>query len=80
MRALLLSREKEILMADVKFAAGQHVSLVDARTFSASAPQGVYRVVSAMPLVMGEQSYRVRSDTETHDRVVEESRLQAAGL
>jgi hypothetical protein len=67
-------------MADVKFASGQHVSLVGARSFSASAPQGVYRVVSALPKETGPQQYRVRSDGETHDRIVDEVRLEAVGL
>jgi hypothetical protein len=67
-------------MAVVKFAAGQHVSLLGARTFSASAPKGVYRVVSALPREQGPQTYRVRSDGENHDRIVEESRLEAVGL
>lgn len=64
-------------MADVKFAAGQHVSLVGARSFSASAPRGMYRIVAAMPITTGPQQYRVRSDGETHDRIVEETRLEA---
>lgn len=67
-------------MADVKFAAGQHVSLVGARTFSASAPKGVYRIVAALPKEGGLQRYRVRSDREMHDRIVDEARLQATGL
>ena len=67
-------------MADVKFAAGQRVSLVGARTFSASAPQGVYRIVGVLPRESGPQTYRVRSDGETHDRVVEEARLAAEGI
>lgn len=67
-------------MADVKFAAGQRVSLVGARSFSASAPRGIYRVVAALPASAGPQQYRVRSDGETHDRVVDEVRLEAVAL
>ncbi len=67
-------------MANAKFAAGQHVSLVGARSFSARAAHGVYRIVSALPKEGGAQTYRVRSDGETHDRVVEEGRLEATGL
>jgi hypothetical protein len=67
-------------MADVKFAAGQRVSLVGARSFSASAASGVYRVVSALPKETGPQQYRVRSDGETHDRIVDEVRLEAVAL
>ncbi len=67
-------------MANLKFAAGQCVWLVTARTFSTSAPKGVYRIVGALPRERGPQTYRVRSDGETHDRVVEEARLEAVGL
>lgn len=67
-------------MADVKFAAGQRVSLIGARSFSASAPQGVYRVVVALPMEGSAQRYRVRNDGETHDRIVDEERLQAVSL
>jgi hypothetical protein len=67
-------------MADVKFAAGQRVSLVSARSFSASAASGVYRVVSALPKEAGPQQYRVRSDGETQDRIVDEVRMEAVGL
>lgn len=63
-------------MADIKFSAGQRVSLVGERSFSASAPRGVYRVVAALPRETGPQQYRVRSDGETHDRVVDEVRLE----
>jgi hypothetical protein len=67
-------------MADMKFAAGQHVSILRERSFAASAPKGVYRVVAALPIEMGQQRYRVRSDGETHDRIVDEVRLEAVGL
>jgi hypothetical protein len=67
-------------MANSKFAAGQHVALVGVRSFSASAPKGVYRVVGVLPNDAGPRQYRVRSDGEMHDRVVEESRLEAVGL
>lgn len=64
-------------MAKVKFAAGQRVSLVGARSFSAGAASGGYRVVAALPKETGPQQYRVRSDGETHDRIVDEVRLEA---
>ena len=67
-------------MADVKFVAGQHVSIMRGRSFAVSAPSGVYRVVAALPKEMGQQRYRVRNDGETHDRIVDEMRLQAVGL
>lgn len=71
---------KDYFMADIKFAAGQRVSLVGARSFSASAPQGAYRVVAALPKERGPQQYRVRSEGEAHDRIVDEVRLEAALL
>ncbi len=64
-------------MAHTKFAAGQRVALVGERTFGA--PRGVYRVVTALPLEAGPQQYRVRSDTEMHDRIIDEIRLEALG-
>lgn len=66
-------------MANVKFA-GQHMSLVGARSFSANAPKGVYRVVAPLPKERGPQQYRVRSDGEFHDRIVDEVRLEALGV
>jgi hypothetical protein len=80
MARLFRDQHKGSLMADVKFAAGQHVSLVGVRSFSVSAPRGVFRIVSALPKDSGPQQYRVRSDGEAHDRVVEESALEATGL
>ncbi|MBL8537287.1 MAG: hypothetical protein JNM59_07765 [Hyphomonadaceae bacterium] len=64
-------------MAGFKFTAGQHVSLVGAQSFSAGAPRGFYRIVTALPKGAGPQQYRVRSDGEAHDRVVDEVRLEA---
>ncbi|HYD74327.1 MAG TPA: hypothetical protein VEF55_14415 [Candidatus Binatia bacterium] len=67
-------------MADVKFVAGQHVSILRGPSFAAGGPRGVYRIVAALPKEMGQQRYRVRSDGETHDRIVDEVRLEAVGL
>jgi hypothetical protein len=67
-------------MAGFKFAAGQRVALVGERTLSASAPRGIYRIVSVLPNDRGPQQYRVRSDGETHDRIVDEVRLEAVAL
>lgn len=62
-------------MARTKFATGQRVSMLGTRTpFSSS---GMYRIVSVLPKENGPQQYRVRSDGETHDRVVDEVRLEA---
>jgi hypothetical protein len=62
-------------MAQAKFGAGQRVSIV--RSGSFSAPSGVYRIVSVLPLERGPQQYRVRSDSETFDRIMDEVRLEA---
>lgn len=43
-------------------------------------PGGMYRIVRALPLESGQQQYRVRNDSETFDRIVDESRLEPAGL
>jgi hypothetical protein len=67
-------------MTYAKFAAGQRVALVGARSFSTGAPRGVYRIVAALPKETGPQQYRVRSEGEAHDRVVDEVRLEAAPL
>jgi hypothetical protein len=67
-------------MAEVKFAAGQHVSIVHGPSFAVGAPRGLYRVVAPLPKEMGQQRYRVRCDGETHDRIVDEVRLEATGL
>jgi hypothetical protein len=63
-------------MTSTKFGAGQRVSILRSGAFSA--PGGTYRVVRALPLESGPQQYRVKNDTETFDRVMDESRLEAA--
>lgn len=65
-------------MARTKFAPGQRVALVGARTVLA--PRGVYRIVTALPKENGPQQYRVRKDDEPHDRIVDEVRLEAVVL
>jgi hypothetical protein len=65
-------------MAEHKFAAGQRVSIVP--SFAAGAPKGVYRIVAALPKQWGAQQYRVRAEGETHDRIVDEARLEALAL
>jgi len=61
-------------MARTKFGAGQRVSIMRSGAFSA--PEGVYRIVTALPLEGGAQRYRVRNDGEAFDRVLDESRLE----
>lgn len=62
-------------MAHAKFAAGQRVALVGERTYGA--PRGAYRIIAALPREHGPQQYRVRSDGEQHDRILDEVRLEA---
>jgi hypothetical protein len=66
---------KGIFMSQTKFSAGERVSI--ARGASVGAPAGQFRVVSALPLGVGPQQYRVRSETEQFDRIVDEPRMQA---
>lgn len=65
-------------MAQTKFSAGQRVSVLRGAGFGA--PPGVFRIVSALPREDARpQQYRVRSDGENFDRIVEETRLESAG-
>lgn len=66
-------------MTGAKFAAGQSVSLVGVRSFSAGAAPGLYRIVTALPKENGPRQYRVRSDGEMYDRIIDEVRLEAIG-
>ena len=59
-----------------KFGEGQRVSILRSGAFAA--PGGTYRVVRAMPLETGRQQYRVKNDGETFERIMDESRLEAA--
>lgn len=65
-------------MANAKFGTGQRVSIL--RSGSFSAPTGTYRVVRALPQERGPRQYQVRSETENFDRIMDESRLEAAHL
>jgi hypothetical protein len=62
------------MMAQTKFGAGQRVSVIRSGAFSA--PSGSYRIVTALPNDRGSQQYRVRNESETFDRVMDESRLE----
>ncbi len=63
-------------MAQPRFSAGERVSVVRSRAFTAA--EGDYRILQALPMERGPQQYRVRSDKESFDRIVEEGRLEAA--
>lgn len=65
-------------MTRTKFGAGQRVAILRSGAFTA--PSGSYRVVSALPLERGPQQYRVKNETESFDRIMDESRLEAVEL
>lgn len=65
-------------MALPRFSAGERVSIVRTRTFTAA--EGAYRILQALPMERGPQQYRVRNDSENFDRIVEESRLEASAV
>lgn len=62
-------------MAQIKFSAGERVSVA---RLGAGGASGIFRIVNALPRERGPQQYRVRSDGETFDRIVDEARLEAA--
>jgi hypothetical protein len=64
-------------MAIALLAAGQRVSVSG---FGASAMPGVFRIVRALPADGRPQQYRIKSDTESFERVVDASRLEAMAL
>lgn len=63
-------------MTRTKFGAGQRVSILRSGAFSA--PSGTYRIISALPHDSGPQQYRVKNESENFERVLDESRLEAA--
>lgn len=61
-----------------RFQVGQSVSVAPSR-FS-TAPEGRYRIVRVLPLAGINLQYRVKSDLEACERVVEERQLTALAL
>ena len=61
-------------MAQTKFSAGQRASVL--RGGSVGGPTGMVSIVTALPKEAGPQRYRVRSDGETFERVIDEARLE----
>jgi len=57
------------------FTVGQAVSVAPSKQYRQL--QGGYRVVGAMPLESGGFQYRVKSDLEKHERVINERHLSA---
>jgi len=62
-------------MAQTKFSAGQRVL---AARGGVGAPAGHFQIVSVLPRGAGAQQYRVRGETESFERVIDEVRLEAA--
>jgi hypothetical protein len=56
-----------------KFKNGQQVTMDRSKMFS-SAP-GTYRITAVLPESGGRRQYRIKSELERHERVVEESQL-----
>ena len=63
-------------MSSPVFDAGQRVTV--ARAGRVSVPAGNYRIVRALPSERGPMQYRIKSDTEPFERIVDECRLDAA--
>jgi len=61
-------------MALPRFSAGQRVSLSHAR--APLAPGSVYKIVRALPAEGRPVQYRVKSDGESFERIVDEARLE----
>jgi hypothetical protein len=62
-------------MSLAKFGAGQGVTLARPQLFLAP---GAYTIVGIEPAGAGPTQYRVRSDAEAFDRIVDESALEAS--
>jgi hypothetical protein len=62
-------------MAHPLFGAGQRVSVAHAGRVST--PAGIYNIVRALPAERGPVQYRIKSDTEAFERIVDETRLEA---
>ncbi len=62
-------------MAQTKFSAGERVAITRAVGFSTQA--AACHVIAALPRESGPQQYRVRSESEGFDRIIDEARLEA---
>lgn len=75
-RALvLLSPAKDSPMAQTKFSVGQRASVARGGVGS---PTGFVNIIAALPKEAGPQRYRVKTEGETFERVIDEARLEAA--
>lgn len=62
-------------MALPTFAAGQRVSVSPMGRLTA--PEGFYNIVRALPAAPGPAQYRIKSNSEPFDRIIDEGRLTA---
>lgn len=62
-------------MAQTRFRAGQRVQVL--RGGAVGGPSGFCAIVTPLPRDAGPQQYRVRSDGESFDRIIDEVRLEA---
>ena len=62
-------------MAQTKFSAGERVSITRAVGFSAQS--AACHVITPLPRDSGPQQYRVRSEAESFDRIIDEARLES---
>jgi len=62
-------------MDEPKYKIGQKISFRSSLRGQSSSP-GQYRIVGYRPPQEGEQSYRIKSDLERHERIARESELR----
>jgi len=63
-------------MTTFRFAVGQDVSVAYSKHYRRA--EGAFRVIAAMPNDRGGAQYRVKSDLEKFERIVDETHLAAA--
>jgi hypothetical protein len=61
-------------MAIPLFSAGERVNVMRKR--EVHAPGGIYKIIRALPADGGPIKYRMKSDSETFERIVDESNLK----
>ena len=59
-----------------KYAAGDHVAFVATRSLDGNVRRGLYTVVRPLPVAGQGRRYRVKSDLDAHERVVDEAQLR----
>ena len=62
-------------MADHKFRLGQRVTLAES-VLRGNAARGAYMIIKRLPERDGEFDYRIKSVSESHERVARESELR----